>query len=149
MVQFSKVYGLARSPLRTSAISASVLSICIGFGLSPAAATDGYFSNGYGIQAEGLGGASIAYPKDSIAIASNPASALFLGNRFDAGVDYFRPDRSATISGNTFTYKGNPDSFNGTYDGNSRQDFLIPSLGYVRQISRTSRLASRHTAMAA
>ena len=67
---------------------------------TPAAATDGYFFNGYGIQGEGLGGASIAYPKDSLAIASNPASALFLGGRFDVGAEWFRPDRSATISGN-------------------------------------------------
>jgi long-chain fatty acid transport protein len=108
--------------------ASAVLAVCIGFGISPAAATDGYFSNGYGIQAEGLGGASIAYPKDSLAIASNPASALFLGNRFDAGVDYFRPDRGATVTGNQA-------GFDGSYDGNSRQDFLIPSLGYVRQLS--------------
>lgn len=129
MVQFSWSLGGTRFGVRTSAMLAgSLLSACIRVGISPANATDGYFSNGYGIQAEGIGGAAIAYPQDSIAVASNPASALFLGDRFDAGVDYFRPDRSTTITGNGI-------GLDGSYSGNARQDFLIPSLGYVRQIT--------------
>ncbi|WKW50226.1 OmpP1/FadL family transporter [Rhodomicrobium lacus] len=95
---------------------------------APASATEGYFFNGYGIQAEGIGGASIAYPKDAVAIASNPASALFLGNRFDVGAEWFRPDRSATITGNGY-------GLNGNYDGNARQDYLIPQVGYVTQVT--------------
>jgi len=101
---------------------------------APAAATEGYFFNGYGIQAEGIGGASIAYPKDAVAIASNPASALFLGNRFDVGAEWFRPDRSATITGNG-GYPGHFASLNGNYDGNAREDYLIPQIGYVTQVT--------------
>ncbi|RJF94947.1 long-chain fatty acid transporter [Oleomonas cavernae] len=90
-------------------------------------ATDGYFSNGIGPQAKGIGGAAIAYPKDSLAIASNPASATVLGNRVDIGVEWFRPDREASINGNL----AGPDQ---TFDGSGKEDFFIPEIGYVQQI---------------
>ncbi len=108
---------------------ATVLSLCTGVISSPAFATDGYFSNGIGIQAKGLGGASIAYPKDSLSIATNPAAALFLGDRFDFGVEWFRPDREATLSGTPLGFA------DGTYSGNGRENFLIPELGYTHQIN--------------
>jgi long-chain fatty acid transport protein len=112
--------------------AAGALSLCIAFAAaSPAGATDGYYLHGYGIRAEGIAGAAVAYPQDSVAIASNPAAALFLGARFDAGAEWFRPDRSATIAGNGFVLG----SLNGSYDGNARSDYLIPSLGWVRQLS--------------
>ncbi len=115
------------------ALSAGALSLCIAFGAaSPARATDGYYLTGYGTQAEGIAGAAAAYPQDSLAIASNPAAALFLGGRFDAGAEWFRPDRSATITGNSL---GGGHTLDGDYDGNSRSDYLIPSLGWVRQLS--------------
>jgi hypothetical protein len=41
--------------------------------LTAAHATDGYFSEGYSIINQGMGGASIAYPRDTLAIATNPA----------------------------------------------------------------------------
>lgn len=95
---------------------------------SPAAATDGYFSHGYGTQAEGLGGAAIAYPKDSLAIATNPASLLALGNRVDLGLEWFRPDRGASIKGNL----AGPDQ---SFDGSALENFFIPEIGYTTQLS--------------
>ncbi len=114
-------------------LSAGALSLCVVLSAAnPAAATDGYYLTGYGTQAEGIAGAAVAYPQDSLAIASNPAAALFLGGRFDAGAEWFRPDRSATITGNTLPHGATLD---GNYDGNARSDYLIPSLGWVRQLS--------------
>ncbi len=111
------------------ALSVCALSLCIALGAADrASATDGYYLTGYGTQAEGVAGAAVAYPQDSLAIASNPAAALFLGGRFDAGAEWFRPDRSATIT-------GSPAGLDGSYDGNARSDYLIPSLGWVRQLS--------------
>ncbi|MES1199984.1 MAG: outer membrane protein transport protein [Pseudomonadota bacterium] len=90
-------------------------------------ATDGYFSHGVGTKAKGAGGTAIASPQDSLAIASNPASALSLGNRTDFGVELFRPDRSATITGNAF-------GANTSYSGNDANNFVIPEFGYVHQL---------------
>ncbi|MFZ1107605.1 MAG: outer membrane protein transport protein [Rhodomicrobium sp.] len=117
---------------RAPSLSAGALSLCIALGaVNSASATDGYYLHGYGIEAEGIGGAAVAYPLDSLAIASNPAAALFLGGRFDAGAEWFRPDRSATITGNTLP---GGHTLDGNYDGNARSDYLIPSLGWVRQV---------------
>ena len=90
---------------------------------TPSWATFGYFAHGYGVQSEGLAGAAIAYPKDSLAIATNPASLFALGNRFDAGADLFIPDRGASIVGNG----AGPDQ---SYDGSGVSTFLIPQIGY-------------------
>lgn len=46
----------------------------------------------------------------------------------DLGVAWFRPQRGAQISGNFA-------AANGRYDGNDTEDFFIPELGYVRQLT--------------
>lgn len=91
-------------------------------------ATDGYFSTGYGIKQQGHGGAGVALPQDSLAAATNPAGLVFVGNRFDFGLTFFRPIRSGTITGNQLP-PGFPD-VNGTYDANRKTNFFIPELGY-------------------
>lgn len=98
----------------------------IGFAGS-AFATNGYFSHGYGIKSKGMGGVGIAFAEDSLAAATNPANMVLLGNRWDAGVDYFRPQREATITGNGA-------GANGTYDGNGRSDYLVPEFGYNQMV---------------
>ena len=69
--------------------------------LAPTAAfaTTGYFQHGYGIKAKGMGGVGIALPQDSLAAATNPAGMAFVGNRLDAGLDWFRPIRDTEIRG--------------------------------------------------
>lgn len=91
-------------------------------------ATNGYFSHGYGVRSIGVAGVSIALPQDGLTAASNPAGYLFVGNRLDLGVSLFRPDRGATIRGNGF-------GADGDYSGNETHNFLIPELGYARQLS--------------
>lgn len=85
-------------------------------------ATDGYFDYGYGIKAKGVGGAGVAFPQDSLAPASNPAGTAFVENRFDIGLSYFRPDRSASLGGNKF-------------DGNGIDNFFIPEVGFKHSIT--------------
>jgi long-chain fatty acid transport protein len=94
-------------------------------------ATDGYFLTGYGTKQQGQGGAGVAKPGDSLAGATNPAGLLLVGNRFDIGLTLFRPNRNATISGNTLP-PGYPD-VNGAYDGNRVKNFVLPELGYSLQ----------------
>lgn len=112
-----------------------VLSLVIAGGLvSPLAqATNGYFAIGYGQKSVGMGGVGIALPQDALAAASNPAGMVWVGDRTDLGLEWFRPTRSSTITGN-----GVP-GVDGQYDGNATHDFFIPEFGYNRMVSdRTS-----------
>jgi long-chain fatty acid transport protein len=93
---------------------------------APAHATDGYFAHGYGAQSKGLGGAGLAYPKDSLALATNPAAATALGDRWDVGLDVFTPTRTAA-------YRGT--ALNRSYDGDGKSTAFIPELGWVRQVN--------------
>lgn len=94
----------------------------------PAQATNGYFQHGYGAKSAGQAGLGYAHTGDTIGIATNPAGAFSLGDRWDAGVDWFAPNRGYEIEGNAF----GPDSNDG---GNGRRNFYIPSGGYVRRVA--------------
>src|SRR5450631_2652678 len=103
--------------------------------VSPLAhATNGYMPIGYGQQNEAMGGASIALPLDSIAAANNPAGMVMVGDRMDVGLILFRPNRNTDVAGNCLNQACTA-SLNGSYDGNGRSNFLIPSFGYNKMIS--------------
>lgn len=91
-----------------------------------ALATNGYFAESYGIKADGVAGAGIAFPQDSLTIATNPAGLASVPDGFDAGVDIFRPKREATL-----VQGGTAESF----DGNASTTFYIPSLGFAKHLS--------------
>jgi hypothetical protein len=95
---------------------------------SQAHATDGYFSEGYSIINQGMGRASIAYPRDTLAIATNPAGLFSVGNRVDLGIEYFYPDRGASITGNAF----GPDQ---NFSANRLSNFFVPSVGYSHLVT--------------
>jgi long-chain fatty acid transport protein len=95
-----------------------------------ATATDGYFAHGYGVKSQGMGGVGIALPQDAIAAASNPAGMGLIGDRMDAGMTWFRPQRQSEITGNA-----GGSSVNGIYQANDRENFFIPEFGYNRQIN--------------
>jgi len=93
-------------------------------GLSTSAfATNGYFSHGYGIKSKGMAGVGIAYGQDTLAAATNPANMVLVGGGWDVGVDYFRPQRKSSITGL------------GSFDGNDKENYLIPEFGYNRMIT--------------
>jgi long-chain fatty acid transport protein len=102
-------------------------------------ATDGYFQIGYGQKAHGMGGVGVALPQDALAAATNPAGMVLVGDRTDMGVTWFRPQRQADINGNTLVPSGDTGgsaiSLNGSYDGNSTENFLIPEFGINRMIN--------------
>jgi long-chain fatty acid transport protein len=103
-------------------------------GLSTAAfATNGYFSHGYGMKSKGMGGVGIAYGQDALAAATNPANMVLVGNRWDVGVEYFRPQRETEIVGNGF-------GANGKYDGNDSENYLVPEFGYNKMIANNMSL---------
>jgi long-chain fatty acid transport protein len=104
-------------------------------GLSGSAfATNGYFGHGYGMKAKGMGGVGIAYGQDAMAAATNPANMVLIGNRWDVGVDYFRPQREASIA-------GSPGGFlDGKYDGNASENYFVPEFGYNKMIANNMSL---------
>ncbi len=93
----------------------------------PALATNGYFPHGYGMKALGMGGASTAMAQDSMGGATNPASMVWSGNRFDLGVNLFSPRRDAARTGAAMP------SLNGLVESDSEW-FLVPEGGYNRMV---------------
>ncbi len=75
-----------------------------------------------GSKPKASGGAGVAFPQDALALAANPAGAAFVENRFDLGLSYFRPDRSASLGSAQF-------------DGNETEQFFIPDIGYKHSLS--------------
>lgn len=93
--------------------------------LAPGAAlaTAGYLQLGYGMKAKGMGGIGIALPQDALAGAVNPAGTAWVGNRVDAGVEWFAADRGSDIT------PGNTLGLSGSRDANGRKSFLVPDFG--------------------
>jgi len=87
-----------------------------------ASATNGYFSHGYGMKAKGMAGAATATASDAFGGANNPASMVFVGDRLDVGVDWFRPIRSAERTGSN-------DGMNFSANSGSN-DFAVPEFGF-------------------
>ena len=89
----------------------------------PAFATTGYFSHGYGLKSEGMGGVSTALPQDAMGGATNPAGMVFVGTRLDLGLNVFSPRREAERTGAGFP------TLNGKVES-GHDWFPIPSFGY-------------------
>ncbi|MFW2438397.1 MAG: OmpP1/FadL family transporter [Arenicellales bacterium] len=97
---------------------------------STASATNGYFSLGYGAKSMGLAGAIVSNPQDSMAASVNPAGMGMVGERVDAGIEFFNPgDRSAKLE--TSALGANFD----VEDKSRRNLFFVPSLGYTSKIN--------------
>ncbi|MDP3308307.1 OmpP1/FadL family transporter [Methylotenera sp.] len=96
-----------------------------------ASATDGYFAHGYGVKSQAMGGVGIALPQDALAAAANPAGLGLVGDRVDFGVTWFRPQRETQLVDTA----GGSKAFDGDYDANDTENFIIPEFGYNRQIN--------------
>ncbi len=106
-----------------------LLSIAAACTTGPALATNGYFPHGYGMKAKGMGGASTAMAHDSIGGATNPASMVWVGSRFDLGLDVFMPRRESERSGAAGPAAG----LNGRSESGNNQ-FYVPELGYNQML---------------
>lgn len=62
-------------------------------------ATNGFFHNGYGAASSALGGAGVAHPVDSMAVAINPAGMVMVPDSIDAGVKLFSPWTEVSVNG--------------------------------------------------
>lgn len=103
----------------------AAIAMAIAGPLTAAMATNGYFSHGYGMQAKGMGGASVAMTENGFAGANNPAISAWQGNSLKVGLDLFMPERNATRTGSV--NNGNVNSSNNL--------FYVPEFDYNRAVS--------------
>ncbi|MGB7541127.1 MAG: outer membrane protein transport protein [Burkholderiales bacterium] len=114
--------------MKSKAIAVAVMGACLAPGL--AGATDGYFSHGYGMKSKGMAGATTAYTGDTFGGATNPATMVWVGNRFDLGIDLFSPDRDAARTGSPAATVG----LDGSVTSGDTM-FFIPEFGYNKMLS--------------
>jgi long-chain fatty acid transport protein len=88
-----------------------------------AAATDGYFSHGYGMKSKGMGGVATAVAQDAFGGAANPATMSFVGNQWAIGLDWFSPHREAERSGSPPQAALNGSATSGS------TNFFVPEFG--------------------
>ena len=93
-----------------------------------AGATDGYFANGYGTNYKAMGGAGVALSLGTQAPATNPAAMVFLGKRYELGVEVFNPNRQFSVTGSPSGFPGTFGLAPGTVESGSKY-FPIPALG--------------------
>ncbi len=89
-------------------------------------ATNGYFAHGNGMTAKGMAGAATAMTKDAFGGANNPATMVWVGDRYDVGVDAFSPDRSAGNPGGALAAQGN---------SSDNDLFGVPEFGYNKMVN--------------
>lgn len=94
----------------------------------PAHATNGYFLPGFGFRSQGMGGVGIAYGRDSLSTAANPANAVNTGMRGDLGFGVFNPERYAAVGPDAGGAIGAFGFFGGV-ESDARY-FIVPEMGF-------------------
>lgn len=107
----------------------SLLCPCLALFSASASATLGVFEHGNGINSMGMGGVTYAYATETTTLGANPAHALSLGNRWDAGVDVFWANAEGRYEGNA----AGPDGEVFTSDG--RSWYMIPQGGFSKRLN--------------
>jgi long-chain fatty acid transport protein len=106
--------------------------------VAPAAlATNGYFMHGQGTLSKGMAGAGVAFPREALDLANNPAAAAFIDSSYSIELALFSPDRQYTIEG---APSGQPTTFGlapGTVSSESKY-FPMPALGFNYRPNDTS-----------
>jgi long-chain fatty acid transport protein len=108
---------------------AAGLTVVAALAISPAQATEGYFSHGYGAVNKSLAGAGVATGFDAMSQATNPASLTQVDPQFTVDLSVFSPRREANLAGNNVVP--------GTHESDNNI-FLIPSLAGAYEINAVS-----------
>ena len=115
---------------------AQVATLMFCFAAGSAAATDGYFSLGYGTQYKGMAGAGQALHLSTLESATNPATIAFVSG-YDIDVALFAPSREYSVSGNPSGYPGTFGLAPGTYESHST-GFVMPSMAGAWHLSSST-----------
>ena len=81
--------------MNCSTLRLGVLAAAMMLAYGPALASNGLFMPGFGNRAMGMGGVGIAFGRDSLSQAANPANIVNTGMRGDMGVGIFNAERHA------------------------------------------------------
>lgn len=103
----------------------------------PAHATNGYFLPGFGTRSQGMGGVGIAYGRDSLSTAANPANAVNTGMRGDMGFAVFNPERYASLGA---VGEGPGDFFDGSSESDAKY-FIMPEMGFSMGLTENLHVA--------
>lgn len=104
-------------------------------GALPASATEGYFSNGYGVVNKSMAGAGVALGFDGMSQATNPATLALVQTQFTADLSVLSPSDSYTVTG---TPSGGVFGLQeGSFDGDSSY-LYVPSISNVWEIDDAS-----------
>lgn len=109
-------------------------------GTGSAFATNGYFTHGTGTKNKGMAGAGLAMTGDAIAIANNPAAALFATGKLDAGIAIFSPLRSYSSSASLAQGNGGAFTIGPNNIDSKREYFFIPHVAYSWALGSDSAL---------
>ena len=110
-----------------------VAAAVAGMSQAPVHATNGMLMTGAGFRSQSMGGVGIAYGRDSLSVAANPANAAKTGMRGDMGVGIFNAERSATI--NTDLGIGTFDFVQvGTVESDSKY-YVMPEMGMTMPLT--------------
>lgn len=96
------------------------LAGAVGLLAASAQATEGYFSQGYGVVNKSMAGAGVATGFDAMAQVTNPAALTLVDPQFTGDLSLFSPRRESTVTGAPGFNDGNHES--------GKDYFLIPSL---------------------
>ncbi len=105
-------------------------------------ATNGYWAHGYGPKSKSIAGACVAMAFGAMCTASNPGSLVLVGNRMEAGVSLFSPNRGFNANNNASSVgppTGPASIPTGQYES-SNQFFLIPHFAYNRMLNENTSL---------
>jgi len=108
---------------RTNPSLPILLTPALALAAGGAHATDGYFANGYGMKAIGMGGAAAAVAQEPFGGAVNPGAMSFLGTQWQLGLSWFSPDREASRTGSGMA------GVDGSVTSGSN-NFFIPEFGW-------------------
>jgi len=100
--------------------------LCALMAAGSAYATDGYFPIGYGMKAQGMGGASVAATDSAYTGSNNPAASAFSGNRVEGDLSLFMPDRGMSRTG--------AGPLDASIESGSKT-FLVPALAYTTMLN--------------
>lgn len=113
--------------MRSTALT-STFVLALALAASPALATNGYMSHGYGTVSKGMAGAGSALAIDFLAAATNPAGTVDVGPGMDIGVGLFSPDRKYDVTGMPSGFPGTFGLAPGLVRSGSRL-FAVPHIG--------------------
>jgi long-chain fatty acid transport protein len=105
-------------------------------------ASNGYFPHGVGSKNKSLAGAGMAMPEEAISMVNNPAVAVLLGNRLEAGLTAFMPRRNYT------TFESESGGEQGVFTigpadiDSSKELFLMPEFAGIKQLQNDTALGT-------